>query len=92
MVGSLLWLANGTRPDISFAVNQVAKDCCDPRVALWNACKRILRYLSETADFGVHYSSVSPQTKSTDMKDMQIPTAFFSSNRSKDVDVNIELC
>ena len=41
--GSLLWLANGTRPDISLAVNLVAKYCCDPRVAHWNACKRLLR-------------------------------------------------
>ena len=90
LVGSLLWLANSTRPVISFAVNQVAKYCCDPRVAHWNACKRILRYLSETADFGIHYTSVSPDTKSTDMKDMPLPAAYFSSNRSKDVDVNIE--
>ena len=42
VVGSLLWLANGSRPDISFAVNQVAKYCCDPRTAHWKACKRIL--------------------------------------------------
>ena len=90
VVGTLLWLANGTRPDILFAVNQVAKYCCDPRVAHWNACKRILRYLSETADFGIHYSSVSPDTMSTDMKNMPLPTAFFTSNRSKDVNVNIE--
>ena len=32
VVGSLLWLANGSRHDISFAVNQVAKYCCDPRI------------------------------------------------------------
>ena len=30
VVGSLLWLANGARPETSFAVNQVAKYCCDP--------------------------------------------------------------
>ena len=38
VAGSLLWYANGTRPDIFLAVNQVAKYCCDPRVAHWNAC------------------------------------------------------
>ena len=27
VIGSLLWLAHGSRPDISFAVNQVAKYC-----------------------------------------------------------------
>ena len=88
VVGSLLWLANGTRPDISVAVNQVARNCCDPRVAHWNACKRILRYLSETSDFGIHYSAASPNGSSTDMKGMPLPT----SNLSKDVDVNIESC
>ena len=60
VLGSLLWLANGTRPDIAFAVNPVAKYCCDPRITHWNACKRILRYLSETSDFGILYSAVSP--------------------------------
>ena len=39
VVGSLLWLANWARPDISFAIDQVVKYCCDPRVAHWNACK-----------------------------------------------------
>ena len=29
VVGSSLRLANGSRPNISFAVNQVAKYCCD---------------------------------------------------------------
>ena len=53
VVGSLLWLANGSRSDISFAVNQVAKYCCDPRTAHWNACERILRYLSSNQDYGI---------------------------------------
>ena len=47
VVGSLLWLANGARPDIPFAVNQVAKCCRDPRTAHWNAYKRILRFIEQ---------------------------------------------
>ena len=90
MVGSLLLLASGTRPDISFDVNEVAKYCRDPRVAYWNACKRILWYLSENFDSGIRYSALSPNTSSTDMTDVPLPTAYFASNRSKDVDVNIE--
>ena len=53
VVGSLLWFANGLRPDISFAVNQMAKYCCDPRIAHWNARKRILRYLTSIQDYGI---------------------------------------
>ena len=33
---------------------------------------------------------MSPDTKSTGMKYMPLPTAFFASNRAKDVDDNIE--
>ena len=90
VVGSLLWLANGSRPDISFAVNQVAKYCCDPRVAHWNACKRILRYLSTTQDYGILYSSVNTDVTSKDMKNMPLPTAYFASKRPRDVDVSLE--
>ena len=53
VVGSLLWLANESRPDISFAGNQVAKYYCDPLMAHWNSCKRILRYRSFSQDYGL---------------------------------------
>ena len=33
---------------------------------------------------------MSPDTKSADIIDMPLPTAYFASNRSKNVDVNIE--
>jgi hypothetical protein len=32
LVGSLLWVANGTRPDISFAVNTLAKFTSNPEL------------------------------------------------------------
>ena len=44
-VGSLLWIANGTRPDVAFAVSQVAKYMSNPGMEHWDAVKRILRYL-----------------------------------------------
>ena len=47
VVGSLLWLSNGTRKDISFTVNQIATYCCDRRIPHRNACKRLVRYLPE---------------------------------------------
>ena len=37
VVGFLLWLANGSRPDIFYSV---AKYCCDPRIAHLKACKK----------------------------------------------------
>ena len=90
MVGSLLWLANGSWPDISFAFNQMAKYCCDHRTTHWNACKRILRYLSSTQYYGILYSSVNADVTSKDMKDMPLPTAYFSARRPRDVEVPLE--
>ena len=44
-VGSLLWLANGTRPDIAYAVGQCARFLSNPGKAHWDAVKHIIRYL-----------------------------------------------
>ena len=54
-VGSLLYLATKTRPDISYAVNSVAKYCVKPNVNHWCAVKRIFRYLKGTINLGISY-------------------------------------
>ena len=74
MVGALLWLSMGTRPDIAYAVSQVAKCNNDPRNAhLW-AVKRILRYLAGTKDYGIYYYVSAPHQ---DVKDLNLPTGYF---------------
>ena len=55
-VGSLLYLSTRTRPDISFAVSNVAKYCNDPIKEHWIAVKRILRYLNGSTHFGLLYT------------------------------------
>ena len=45
LVGSLLYAANGTRPDIMFATNVVCRYMSKPDGVHWRAAKRILRYL-----------------------------------------------
>lgn len=52
-VGALLYLANATRPDISYAVGQTAKYCASPQPAHWKGVKRIFRYLKGTSDLGL---------------------------------------
>lgn len=47
-VGSILYLAQCTRPDIAFAVNNVSRFNNNPGSAHWVAVKRILRYLKGT--------------------------------------------
>jgi len=56
-VGSLMYLSIGTRPDITFAVNSVSQFLERPMKIHWNAVKRILKYLKETADHGLYYSA-----------------------------------
>ncbi len=55
MVGSLLYAAMATRPDIAQAVGAVSKFCAQPTEAHFTAVKRILRYLSGTKDLVLRY-------------------------------------
>ena len=55
LVGSLLYVAMWTRPDISFAVSQVARFQQDPSENHWHAAKHILRYLKGTRDLGLTF-------------------------------------
>lgn len=56
-VGSLLFLAQCTRPDISFAVNDVSRFNSQHSEDHWRAVKRIMRYLKGTANFKLIFSS-----------------------------------
>ena len=55
MVGSLLYAAMATRPDIAQAVSAVSKFNANPDAAHLTAVKRILRYLKGTANFALKY-------------------------------------
>ena len=54
-VGSLLYLSTRTRPDIAFAVGNVALFCSNPTKDHWIALKHVMRYLRGTCQFGLHY-------------------------------------
>lgn len=54
-VGSLFYLSTRTRPDITFAVCNVAKFCTNPTRYHWSAVQRIFRYLRGTCDLGIVY-------------------------------------
>ena len=53
IVGMLLYLSTNTRPDISFAVSQVARFNHNPKQSHAQAVKMIVRYLSRTWDKGM---------------------------------------
>ncbi|KAI2510804.1 hypothetical protein MHU86_3590 [Fragilaria crotonensis] len=52
IVGMLLYLSTNTRPDITFAVSQVARFNHSPKKSHAMAIKTIVRYLHRTADKG----------------------------------------
>lgn len=54
-VGSLLYLATTTRPDIAFAVGQVSQYCQNPGNGHWSAVKRIMSYLAGTPYHGLRF-------------------------------------
>jgi transposase InsO family protein len=53
LVGALLYLSMHTRPDISYAVNELARHCSKPSEQHWVAAKRVLRYLAGTKHQGL---------------------------------------
>ncbi|XP_021744867.1 uncharacterized protein LOC110710833 [Chenopodium quinoa] len=68
LAGALQYLTF-TRPDISYAVQQVCLHMHDPRVAHMAALKRVIRYIQGTLDYGLHLypSSFSSLVSYTDV-------------------------
>lgn len=58
-IGSLMFLAVGTRPDIAFAVGKASRSLSQPSEADVTAIKRIFKYLRGTLDFGIFYAKTS---------------------------------
>ena len=54
-IGTLMYLANNTRPDIAFAVNLLARYSSTPTRRHWKGVKDVLRYLRGTTDLGLFY-------------------------------------
>ena len=55
IIGMLLYLSTNTRPDIAYAVSQVARFSHNPKKSHASAVKTIIRYLSGSMDQGVIY-------------------------------------
>lgn len=59
LVGALMYIATCTRPDIAYAVGEVAKFCERYGKAHWAAAKRILKYLKTTLDISIVFDGSS---------------------------------
>jgi len=58
-IGSLMFLANLTRPDIAFIVNYLSRFISRYTEQHWRAIKKIFRYLKGTSDIGILYNGSS---------------------------------
>ena len=54
-IGSLMYTAIATRPDIAYAVNSLSQFNTKPTQMHWNAVKHIFKYLQGTKNIGIKY-------------------------------------
>ncbi|WVZ71732.1 LOW QUALITY PROTEIN: hypothetical protein U9M48_020279 [Paspalum notatum var. saurae] len=52
IIGSLMYLASATRPDISFAVRKLSRFMSNPGTYHWHALERVMCYLKGTMSYG----------------------------------------
>jgi len=62
LVGSLQYLSQ-TRPDLVYAINQVAQFVHEPRTGHLAAAKRILRYIKGILGNELHFTKTSEKNK-----------------------------
>jgi len=55
IIGTLMWIACQTRPDIAYAVGKCSRYAANPTPDHDLAVKQIIRYLAETAQLGLRY-------------------------------------
>ena len=56
IIGSLMYLASATRPDISFSMSKLSRFMLNPCTDHWHALERIMHYLVDTMSYGIYYS------------------------------------
>lgn len=61
LIGMLQWVANGTRPDIQFAINRLSQFLSRPTLNHWNAAVHVLKYLYTTKELRLGLGTASQQ-------------------------------
>jgi hypothetical protein len=56
IIGSLMYLAGATRPDISFVTSKSSRFTSNPGNAHWCALERVMRYLRGITTYGLYYT------------------------------------
>lgn len=79
LVGSLIYLAQISRPDITYATSYLSRFLDKPTQALWTAGKRVLRYLKKTKELSLVYRKDDP---GNNMKLMCYTDADWASDKT----------
>ena len=58
VIGSLLYLAISTRPDILFSVSRASRKSKDPTYEDWYNVIKIFRYLKGKPDYGIKFTYI----------------------------------
>ncbi|MBW0590859.1 hypothetical protein O181_130574, partial [Austropuccinia psidii MF-1] len=64
-IGILLYIAQACRPDISFAVNYLARFSLSTDQSHWNALEHLIAYLRRTRDMGILISKLNASSEMT---------------------------
>ena len=62
-VGSLNYLAIGTRPDLVHAISELGQFNSNPGPGHWKVVQHLLKYLKGTADLGLTYGPSNPNSQ-----------------------------
>ena len=76
IVGSTIYLANCTRPDISYAVGQLARFIAIPAESHYRLSKQLLRYLNGSRTTGITYSNRPIYLPLCKLKLTSLPTSY----------------
>ena len=57
-IGSLMYLAMVTRPDVCYAVNRLSQYMERPKQKHWNGVKKVLKYLKSSVNYGILQKTV----------------------------------
>ena len=72
IIGSWIYLAVATRPDISFAVSQLAKVIENPSIKHYELLNYLHGYLQSTKSYGIKYHKNENQELTLFMKDYHV--------------------
>ena len=57
VVGNVMYLMTGTRPDLAFAVGKLSQYVSSPHKHHWLALKRVMRYVQGTSEYGILFGA-----------------------------------